>query len=73
MTPVTLRRQEIMLVPQSARVIIRPFIPSSVHLITTIIGRTLALSEEDTTRELNAVLKEFDSRNVDIESPLLAN
>ena len=73
MTPITLRRHEITLVPESARVIIRPFIPSSVHCITTIIGRALAFSEEDTTRALEAVLKEFDSRHIDIESPLLAN
>ena len=73
MTPITLRRHEITLVPESARVIIRPFIPSSVHGITTIIGRALALSEEDATRDLEAVLQEFDSRHLDIESPLLAN
>ena len=70
MTPITLRRHEITLVPESARVIIRPFIPSSVHGITTIIGRALAFSEEDTTRELEAVLKEFDSRHLDIEVAL---
>jgi hypothetical protein len=73
MTPITLRCHEITLVPESARVLIRPFIPSSVHCITTIIGRALAFSEEDTTRELEAVLKEFDSRHLDMESPLLAN
>jgi predicted GH43/DUF377 family glycosyl hydrolase len=73
MTPITLRRHAITLVPESARVIIRPFIPSSVHRITTIIGRALALSEEDATCELDAVLKEFGSRHLDVESPLLAN
>jgi predicted GH43/DUF377 family glycosyl hydrolase len=61
------------LVPESARVIIRPFIPSSTHQITTIIGRALALSEEDASNNLNAMLKEFDARHYDIESPLLAN
>ncbi|MBL0313232.1 MAG: glycoside hydrolase family 130 protein [Holophagaceae bacterium] len=73
MTPITLRRLEILLVPESARVLIRPFIPSSAHRITTIIGRALALSEEDTARDLDAVLKEFDSRHIDMQSPLLAN
>jgi predicted GH43/DUF377 family glycosyl hydrolase len=73
MSPIALRRHEITLVPESARVIIRPFIPSSVHCITTTIGRALAFSEEDTTRALEAVLEEFDSRHLDIESPLLAN
>ncbi|WP_291272757.1 glycoside hydrolase family 130 protein [Geothrix sp.] len=73
MTPIPLRRHETMLVPESARVIIRPFIPSSSHRVTTIIGRALALSEEETERDLQTVLAEFDSRHLDIETPLLAN
>ena len=73
MTPINLRRHEMTLVPESARVIIRPFKPTSIHHITTIIGRALALSEEDTARDLEAMLKEFDARHYDIESPLLAN
>ncbi|HEY3400271.1 MAG TPA: glycoside hydrolase family 130 protein [Geothrix sp.] len=73
MTPITLRRHETTLAPQSARVIIRPFIPSNVHRVTTIIGRALALSEEEAVRDLEALLKDFDSRHLDIESPLLAN
>ena len=68
-----LRRHPITLVPQSARVLVRPFIPSSVLRITTIIGRALALSEGEASRELAAVLKEFDSRHFDLEAPLLAN
>lgn len=73
MTAITLRRHETTLVPESARVIIRPFIPSSTHRITTIIGRALALSEEETVLDLAAVLKEFETRHLDIEAPLLAN
>ncbi len=72
MTPLTLRHHDVSLVPESARVILRPFIPSHVQRITTIIGRALALSEEDAARELEAVLREFDSRHLDLESPLLA-
>ncbi|MFZ1614545.1 MAG: glycosidase, partial [Holophaga sp.] len=73
MNPITLRRHEMALVPESARVILRPFIPGSTHRITTIIGRALAMSEEDVTRDLAAVLIEFEARHLDIESPLLAN
>lgn len=73
MTPITLRRHDMLLVPESARVIIRPFIPSSTHRITTILGRALALSEEETVRHLEALLEEFKARHLDIESPLLAN
>lgn len=73
MTALTLRHHELTLVPESARVILRPFIPSSTHRITTIIGRALALSEEDAQAELEAVLKEFDSRHINMERALLAN
>ncbi len=72
MTPI-ICHHEITLLPESARVIIRPFIPSSAHRITTIIGRALALSEEDTARDLESVLEDFNSRHYDVESPLLAN
>jgi predicted GH43/DUF377 family glycosyl hydrolase len=67
------RPHDVMLLPESARVILRPFIPASIQRITTILGRALAMSEEETVRELEAVLKEFDSRHFDIHSPLLAN
>jgi len=73
MSPVRLCRHEMTLVPESARVILRPFIPGSSHRITTIIGRALALSEEDAVRDLEAVRQEFDARHLDIEAPLLAN
>lgn len=72
MTPLLIRHHDVSLVPESARVILRPFVPSHIQRVTTIIGRALALSEEDATRELEAVLREFDSRHLDLESPLLA-
>ena len=63
-------RHELTLLPESARVIIRPFIPSDVHRVTTIIGRALALTEEEVQKELIAVFVEFDSRHLDIETQL---
>jgi predicted GH43/DUF377 family glycosyl hydrolase len=72
-SPIPLRRHDLTLQPESARVIIRPFVPASTHRITTILGRALAMSEEETERDLEAVLKDFDSRHFDIHSPLLAN
>jgi predicted GH43/DUF377 family glycosyl hydrolase len=68
MSPVTLCRHEVTLLPESARVIIRPFIPSDTHRVTTIIGRALLLTEEEVLLELNAVRDEFDSRHFVIES-----
>jgi predicted GH43/DUF377 family glycosyl hydrolase len=73
MTTFSLRQHDLTLGPESARVILRPFIPSSTHRITTIIGRALALTSEETERALEAMLKDFDARHLDIESTLLAN
>jgi predicted GH43/DUF377 family glycosyl hydrolase len=52
-------------------VIIRPFIPTEGHRIATIIGRALALTEVEVTRELAALRAEFDTRHFDIEDLLL--
>ena len=73
MSAIRLRRNAVGLVPESARVIIRPFIPSDVPRLTTIIGRALAMSEEDAERDLAAVRADFDSRHFEIESLLLAH
>ncbi|MEY3894939.1 MAG: hypothetical protein RLZZ214_458 [Verrucomicrobiota bacterium] len=59
-----------MLLPESTRVLIRPFIPSSLPRITAILGRALALTEEEVVRKLHDVHQEFDSRHYDIESLL---
>jgi len=72
MSPVKVRHHPMTLEPQSARVIIRPFIPSGTLRLTTIIGRALALSEEDAARELGLVRQEFEARHFDLESPWLA-
>ncbi len=73
MKPIQLHRHDVRLVPESARVLLRPFIPADAKRITTIIGRALAVSEEEATRDLEAVLLEFDSRHLDVEPRLLAN
>lgn len=73
MSPLLLRRHEIALLPESARVIVRPFIPAEPHRITTIIGRALALTEEEVGHHLSRVRLEFDERHFDIENVLLAH
>jgi predicted GH43/DUF377 family glycosyl hydrolase len=70
MSTVRIRRHEVTLLPESTRVIIRPFIPVDVHRITTILGRALALTEEEAVGQLNSVRREFDERHFDIESLL---
>ncbi len=68
-----LSRHEVTLLPESARVIIRHFIPAEGHRITTIIGRALALREEEVLLELQAMLEEFDSRHLNIKARLEAH
>lgn len=64
-------RHDLSLTPESSRVIIRPFIPSEKHRITTIIGRALALTESEVARELANLRAEFDTRHFEIDSILL--
>ncbi|MDA0744979.1 MAG: glycoside hydrolase family 130 protein [bacterium] len=73
MNPLPLRRHEVALLPESARVLLRPFIPGHVHHITTIIGRVLALTEDEVACQLSAVRQEFDARHLGIEALLKQN
>jgi predicted GH43/DUF377 family glycosyl hydrolase len=73
MSSLAIHRHHIILQPESARVIIRPFIPSSGRRLSTIIGRALALTEEEVEKELTAVHADFDSRHFDIEPVLMSH
>lgn len=73
MSSIRIRRHEVTLLPESARVIIRPFIPSEDHLVASMIGRALKLADEDVACQLSAVRREFDDRHFDVESILLAH
>jgi predicted GH43/DUF377 family glycosyl hydrolase len=64
-------RHEIMLLPDSARVIVRPFLHSDPQRTAAIIKRALDLTEEEVVAELEAVKHEFEYRHYDIESLLL--
>ena len=59
--------------PESARVIIRPFVPSDPQRIAAIVGRALALTDEEAASKLEAVQSEFASRHFEIEPLLLAH
>ncbi len=73
MNAVAVRNHDVTLVPQSGRVIVRPFIPSRTPVIASIIGRALALSEEEAARDLEAVFLEFEGRHFDLAQMLMAN
>ncbi len=73
MSSIRIHRHQMLLCPDSARVIIRPFIPSDRHAVTTTIGRALAFTQDEIECHLNQVLKEFDGRHLDIRRVLLAN
>ncbi len=71
MSRVPIRRHAVTLLPASTRVIVRPFIPTSAARLATIIGRVLALTEDEVVKELQAVHEEFNSRHLDIDSILM--
>ena len=73
MSSVPLLRHDLLLLPESRRVIIRPFIPSPDTRITAIIGRALALTEEEVLEELAALRQTFADRHRDLDGRLLAH
>ncbi len=73
MKTINLYRHEITLLPESSRVIIRSFVPADSLRTTAILGRALALTEEEVTKELESVYHEFEARHYDIEALLLAH
>ncbi|HJV22466.1 MAG TPA: glycoside hydrolase family 130 protein [Holophagaceae bacterium] len=70
---IPLRRHDLMLLPESDRVIIRPFMPSSPARMATIIGRALALTEAEVQRELEGMHGEFENRHRDLDGRLMAH
>ena len=71
MTSIQIRRHELRFLPDCSRVLMRSFIPADRSRLTQIIGRALALSEEETERELEKVRREFSARHRDLDSLLL--
>lgn len=73
MSAIHVRCHDLRLLPESARVLIRPFLPGSTHRITTIIGRALALSEAEVAADLAAITRDFGDRHLDLDAKLLEN
>ncbi len=63
MRRLTLHPTGIDLRPNSARVLVRPFIPSDPARIVNVIGRALAMSEAETEEQLAAVMLDFGERH----------
>ena len=68
---VTLTRRVDKIVPDSARVLLRPFMSGDPQRITNIIGRALSLTEEETEAEYAIIKRDFCLRHVDLESVLM--
>ncbi len=71
MSTIRVHRHPITLFPDSARVIIRPFVPGTAEGIAAIIGRALAMTEKQAERVLRSMHEEFDARHFDIEALML--
>ena len=71
MNSIRLRRHNVTFRPESARVIIRPFVPPNAQRVANILGRALAMTEEEAATRLEALRSEFAARHFDIESLLL--
>lgn len=70
---VPIQRHAIRLHPDSARVIIRPFVPGDPERIRAILARALCLEEDEVAEELATLLGEFEARHIDIQSAFLAH
>ncbi|MBI2898198.1 MAG: glycoside hydrolase family 130 protein [Deltaproteobacteria bacterium] len=58
------------LTPDRSRVLLRPFHPTSEEIARRIVGRVLALSDEEVTRQHQLVLGEFEDRHEHLEQIL---
>jgi hypothetical protein len=56
MTSIQIRRHELRFLPDCSHVLIRPFIPADRSRLTQIIGRALALSEEDKVESISRTI-----------------
>ena len=70
MKTIPIHRCNLQFTPDSARVIVRPFIPDNPQRIIKILGRALAMSEKAAEREVAAILSDFGSRHINIEGLL---
>lgn len=70
-SPVNVTRRVDRIVPDSSRVLLRPYIQNDPQRVTNIIGRALSLSDEEAERELSVVMRDFGERHLGLEGVLL--
>src|SRR6184192_3697095 len=63
----------ILLRPDNKRVVVRPFIPINPTRVEHIITRALALSEQETEKQLSLVRADFSNRHIDLDKSWLRN
>jgi predicted GH43/DUF377 family glycosyl hydrolase len=68
MRRLTIHPTSVNLRPNTARVLIRPFIPGDPARIVNIIGRALAMSEAEIEEQLVVVTEEFGSRHLNLRT-----
>jgi len=61
----------ILLWPDNKRVVVRPFIPMDSTRVQHIIARALALSEQETEKQLSLVRADFGERHIDLDKSWL--
>lgn len=71
MNSISVHRDKTILLPDSSRVIIRPFVPADPARTVSIIARALELDDTGVNEALESVRDEFESRHYDIEALLL--
>jgi predicted GH43/DUF377 family glycosyl hydrolase len=70
---IQVRRHDILLPPESARVIVRAFIPPDGAGVAGTVDRALALTEWEVVRRLRAVHEAFGPRHHDLQPLLMGN
>src|SRR4029434_1444968 len=61
----------VLLRPDNKRVVVRPFIPIHPTRVEHIIQRALALSEQETEKQLSLVRADFRDRHIDLDTSCL--
>src|ERR1043166_3277046 len=63
----------VLLRPDNKRVVVRPFVPIDPTRVEHIITRALALSEQETEKQLSLVRADFSNRHIDLDKSWLRN